>query len=304
MDFGAEKSFEKAAQSVKEHYGINIGGSAVRKVTLKHAKKMKAQVDKKRRVRSLPSEGKETIITEIDGTMIPTVKILEGEGDKRKRRELEWKECRLAVSQEKGEVKSYYGVKIGEVEEAGQMWSEVVKKAGWGAKSNIHVVGDGAVWIESQSKKEFGKQGSFTLDFYHASEYLGEVCKEKMQENERAGWLRKQQEMLKENEYEKVLENIKSYIKEEAEDCAGKRAYEYLKKRKNQLDYKSAISKGLPIGSGLIESGHRHILQYRLKKAGAYWEIENAKKMGELLVLRGNGEWEEYWAEDAIKLAA
>jgi hypothetical protein len=28
---------------------------------------------------------------------------------------------------------------------------------------------------------------------------------------------------------------------------------------------------GLPIGSGMIESGHRHVLHARLKKAGAAW---------------------------------
>ncbi len=35
------------------------------------------------------------------------------------------------------------------------------------------------------------------------------------------------------------------------------------------LDYPGAISRDLPIGSGLIESGHKHVLQARLKKAGS-----------------------------------
>jgi len=33
--------------------------------------------------------------------------------------------------------------------------------------------------------------------------------------------------------------------------------YRYLSNRKEQLDYKGAIEKGLPIGSGEIESAHR-----------------------------------------------
>ena len=38
-------------------------------------------------------------------------------------------------------------------------------------------------------------------------------------------------------------------------------AYRYLNNRRDCLDYKSALKNDLPIGSGLIESGHRHVLQ-------------------------------------------
>ncbi len=51
----------------------------------------------------------------------------------------------------------------------------------------------------------------------------------------------------------------------------------------------------LPIGSGLIESGHRHVLQARLKKAGAAWLVENADEIANLRVLRANGDWLSLW---------
>jgi hypothetical protein len=44
----------------------------------------------------------------------------------------------------------------------------------------------------------------------------------------------------------------------------------YLENRLDQLDYPSALAVGLPVGSGLIESGNRHLLQARLKLAGAW----------------------------------
>lgn len=55
--------------------------------------------------------------------------------------------------------------------------------------------------------------------------------------------------------------------------------YRYINNRPNQLDYKTAIEKGLPIGSGEIESAHRYVLQKRLKLSGAWWLLQYAKNM-------------------------
>jgi hypothetical protein len=65
-------------------------------------------------------------------------------------------------------------------------------------------------------------------------------------------------------------------------------AHRYLTNRTECLDYPRALGLGLPIGSGMIESGHRHVLQARLKKAGAAWLAENADHIANLRVLRAN----------------
>jgi hypothetical protein len=44
-------------------------------------------------------------------------------------------------------------------------------------------------------------------------------------------------------------------------------AHRYLSGRRDQLDYAGARARGLPIGSGEIESGHRHVIQQRLNPA-------------------------------------
>ena len=53
-------------------------------------------------------------------------------------------------------------------------------------------------------------------------------------------------------------------------------AHRYLTNGTDCLNYKRALSLGLPIGSGMIKSGHRHVLQARLKKTGP-WLLINAK---------------------------
>ena len=39
---------------------------------------------------------------------------------------------------------------------------------------------------------------------------------------------------------------------------------------------------GLPIGSGAVESAHRHVLQTRMKRAGQRWALRNARRMARL----------------------
>ena len=56
-----------------------------------------------------------------------------------------------------------------------------------------------------------------------------------------------------------------------------------------------ALALGLPIGSGMIESGHRHVLQARLKKAGTAWLRDHADQIAHLRVLRANHQWQSLW---------
>jgi len=72
-------------------------------------------------------------------------------------------------------------------------------------------------------------------------------------------------------------------------------AAQYLENRRDQLGYHEAIEQDLPIGSGEVESGHRSVLQARLKKTGAWWKLENAESMSHLKVLQANQNWEPFW---------
>jgi hypothetical protein len=62
------------------------------------------------------------------------------------------------------------------------------------------------------------------------------------------------------------------------------------------LGLQRPLAAGLPIGSGEIESGHLYVFQNRLKISGAWWKMENLRKMIALRVLRANRGWEDYWS--------
>ena len=66
----------------------------------------------------------------------------------------------------------YAGTIEGGVENAGRRLFAYAVRAGFGANSHVHAVGDGAPWIVGQVEEHFGAQGSYLIDFYHVCEYL------------------------------------------------------------------------------------------------------------------------------------
>jgi hypothetical protein len=79
------------------------------------------------------------------------------------------------------------------------------------------------------------------------------------------------------------------------EEAPVQNGYRYLTNRSDCLDYPRALALGLPIGSGMIESGHRQVLHTRLKKAGAAWLHETADQIAHLRILRANYQWQSLW---------
>lgn len=96
------------------------------------------------------------------------------------------------------------------------------------------------------------------------------------------------------------LERLEPKSVEEAEEAIRK-AVDYPSKRekKGQLDYRKALEEDLPIGSGEVESAHRHLLQKRLKIAGAWWRLDRAEEMAQLRTMRANLRWHEFWEQKA-----
>lgn len=295
-DFGAESSFAKSGLRLKEHYGFALGPSAVREATLFHAaraeKKLEAHCAEN--FRTLPKNGPARIIVQTDGTMIRTV----AQGRKRKdKRVLGWKEMRLSAACAQGSKRAHCAAGFTSVEETGRRMAHCARAAGWALENRIHLIADGAGWIWHQSQEVFGDQCDFLLDFYHVSEYLAAAAPSCRPSDEK-GWLRTQQKRLKRGAAQQVLQALSEH-EENAhtpEDQAPVRAaIRYLSRRREQLDYQAALAKDLPIGSGLIESGHKHVLQARLKQTGSAWNPPNAHALAQLRVLRSNSLWDAFW---------
>jgi hypothetical protein len=294
-DFGCEHSFGRAAQSVWEHYGFALGPSAVRQATLAHAQRAQASLEKEyaEPFRILPAVGEDHVIAQSDGTMICTV----AAGPRKSKRAREWKEMRLVAAQAKESVTTVYAATFGSVEQTGRRWGHCARAGGWGLNSRIHALADGAPWIQRQSQEVFGAQGHFLCDFYHVSQYLAAAapaCRTHRPDS----WRRTQQKRLRRGHAPKVIQSLAQHLEAPQtpdQDAPVRNAHRYLTNRLDCLDYPGAEKLGLPIGSGLIESGHRHILHSRLKKAGAAWLHAHADQIAHLRVLRANHQWESFW---------
>jgi Uncharacterised protein family (UPF0236) len=69
----------------------------------------------------------------------------------------------------------------------------------------------------------------------------------------------------------------------------------YITNHKQQMAYDQFRAMGLDIGSGLIESACKTVVQQRLKLAGARWNIANAQRILSLRVCHLNGDWDQFW---------
>jgi hypothetical protein len=294
-DFGSEHSFRHAAARVLEHYGFEINPSAVRDATLQNAHRAEQILQKEyeQPFRVLPAAGAAQVVAEADGSMICTV----APGPRKSKKPRDWKEMRLTAAQAMGSTQTSYAATFGGVDQVGRRWGHCARRAGWGLNSQIHALGDGAEWIRRQTAEVFGAQGTFLCDYFHVSEYLAEAaptCRANAPER----WRRTQQARLKRGATQKVIEALAEHLEPSGtpEELAPvTNAHRYLTNRTDCLDYPRALRLGLPIGSGMIESGHRHVLQTRLKKGGAAWLVTNAGRIANLRVLRANGQWLSLW---------
>lgn len=300
MDFAADDPFAQVPLKLREHYGFEIGESTIQRIALGHAQAIFEASQPSLEYPKAPGLHKQ-IVAQTDGGMIPVVTPSTGGKDKRKGKTLSWREAKISLAHAKGSRTPVYGGGIeGGVEAAGQRLFACAVRAGFGADSHVHAVGDGAPWILGQIEERFGTQGSYLIDFYHVCEYLA-VAAKTIAPDTAAGktWMETQKEALKTGRIEAVLSALAPHQEapEVSDDQAPVRVcHRYLAARKDQLKYREALAEGLPIGSGEIESAHRYVAQKRLKLPGAWWLVEHAEHMLALRINRLNGDWEAYWA--------
>jgi hypothetical protein len=301
-DFGADVAFGQVVGKLREHYGVELATESIRGIVEGHAQAMFAQQTFAADWPQTP--GEPLLVAEIDGGMVPLVVSDPAQADRRRGKRLEWKEVKLTLAHAVGKTTVHYGASLqGGVEAAGQWLLECTRRVGLGVNTLVHALGDGAPWISDQVAQRFGTQGRFTVDFYHVSEYLAaaaRVCSAHPQ-----AWLSEQQQRLQRNQLQAVLDALHPFLEaDEAGEAPVRTCHRYLANRADQLDYQGALARGLPIGSGAIESAHRYVVQQRLKRPGAWWTPAHAEHMLALRLTRANQLWGQYWDNCASAMQA
>ena len=320
-DFGADSAYAQVMDKLVEHYGVMLGESTIRRITQGHAQTMFESASE---AFGWPvAAGRSAVvIAEMDGGMVPIVEPDASQRDRRKGKKLHWSEAKICLAHAQGSKDLIYrGTLQGSADTAGQKLFTCATQAGFGRNTTIHAVGDGAPWIADQVEDRFGAQGSYLLDFYHVCDYLSAAAEAVVQTAvetaietkagappARTAWMDQLKHRLKTGQVGLVLQALQSRLEPAAvadsdapvRQCHRCQCHRYLTLRPEQLDYQGALARGLPIGSGEIESAHRCVVQQRLKRPGAWWRAANAEHMLALRLLRANHGWNQYWANDLI----
>jgi hypothetical protein len=143
----------------------------------------------------------------------------------------------------------------------------------------VVVLGDGAHWIWELAAQHFGT-GTEIVDFYHASEHLWEVAHALYGQGSAAAkdWAETQVGVLLEHGVVPVLRAF--FAARPSSQAAAevlRRERGYFVSNRQRMAYPDFRARGLPIGSGAVESAARHVIQQRLKRPGARWKQPGAQ---------------------------
>jgi hypothetical protein len=241
--------------------------------------------------------GAEKQLLSVDGAFVPVV-------------HGEWAEVKTLVVGEVGEAMlvdgqrfvpthnlSYFS-RVAEAEAFQRLtFGELYRRRVEGARQ-LASVNDGAEWI--QGFIDFhAPSATRILDFPHAAQRLcqiGEAVLGAEHASLRA-WQSRQLHQLKHHGPSGVLEHLRNFAAAHLTVPLVAENLAYLEKREAQMQYASFLAEGWPIGSGVVESGNKLVVEARLKGAGMHW---SRKSLNPLLALRNavcNDRWAEAWQQ-------
>jgi hypothetical protein len=168
----------------------------------------------------------------------------------------------------------------------------------------VVAVNDGAAWIQ-RFLDYHCPQAVRIIDFAHAAGYVAQAGKAIWPEEGETfkGWFDNACHRLKHAPPEETVANLRLLqprAKTDEQVTQIDSALFYLQNRLEMLDYAHFRRRGYPIGSGSIESGHKVVVQRRMKGAGMRWAARHVDAMLALRDLLCNGAWEEGWKQIAL----
>jgi hypothetical protein len=161
----------------------------------------------------------------------------------------------------------------------------------------VIAVMDGASWLQELISEQC-PEAVRIIDFPHAVGYLTAAAQAALgaESPEAKAWLDEWVPKLKTREPDEVLAALGALPALTEEAVTEKRpALRYLGQRREQIRYAAFQKQGYPIGSGIVESGGKLVVQARLAGSGMRWKDRN---ISPLVALRGrlcSGQWERIW---------
>lgn len=292
MRLGAEVPFATAADLLRVMTGTHLSASTIRRLTIASGRAMRqlelefvAAVEAG--MAPTPPIASGPLQLSVDGSMVPMV-------------HGEWREARLlaigVLPMDGGEstatsftAPSYYAALESAETFTREAVGEVVRR-GLDQAPRVVAVSDGAPWIQSFIDLHC-PQAVRILDFAHAAGYLAQAATEAfgLETAQAQAWFGTQRHTLRHGDPDAVLAAVAVLPPGEARTTA----LRYLGERRAMIAYRAFAAAGWPIGSGCVESAHKHVVQDRLKGSGMHWTPEVVTPMLALRTTLANARWED-----------
>jgi hypothetical protein len=150
-------------------------------------------------------------------------------------------------------------------------------------------------WVVAQAKLEPARVVE-ALDWCHGVHHLSlGLAALDLKEKLRGELYSRLRGLLKNGKSKAVLAELEDLAKDQCDDSPVWREIGYLRKHSEagRLRYDCFRCRGLPIGSGAIESTIRRVINLRLKGNSIYWTEDNAEAVFQLRAAVVSGRWEE-----------
>jgi len=309
-DFGIEESYGQAAKRFEEHYGWSVDRGLVRRVTQVAAKEAQAWEESRLEVEEAAfSEslelrpGVDQMLVEMDGCEIRTGTLSPApEGGKTASRDLprsqrveRWRDVRIGVTHPLEQDEATYVGGMDSYETVGRRLFCASVSEGLSSRTETIIIADGANGLMEELMVQF-PNAMFILDRPHLVQHVHATAEDMGRVDEvKTDWANHLMERIDRGDVRGVIEEMcasRGVGHDRARQLAG-----YLRRFRECVHYDAYQARGLPIGSGEVESAHRWIPQKRLKIAGACWRPDSINPMLTLRLVRANNCWEELWQQ-------
>jgi hypothetical protein len=246
--------------------------------------------------------GPDKLVLSVDGAFVPVV------GG-------EWVEVKTLVVGEVGETtvvdektvvpthSQTYFSRVAEAEEFQRLTFGELYRRRVEAVEQLASVNDGAEWI--QGFIDFhAPSATRILDFPHAAQricQIGEAVLGAEHASLRA-WQSRQLHLLKHDGPTPVLESLRTFAAAQLSVGLVAENLAYLEKRVAQMQYPTFLAEGWPIGSGMVESANKLVVEARLKGAGMHWSRLSVNPMLALRNAVCNDRWAEAWQQSTAHI--
>lgn len=227
----------------------------------------------------------------------------------RRRYRTDWREPKLLaiyVVDEEGKIdRSFTPVLDGTLQGPDAVFGlieQYLSQLGIDEATKVLFIADGATWIWKRVAAMFKRLGLEPeqclelVDFYHVMEHLHTLAglkKKNWSKKQKRGWVSRQTNRLKRGEVEAFTDAVRKFSKgQRSKDWRRERDYLLRNAKAGRLNYGLAREQQLPIGSGIIESTVRRVLNLRMKGASIFWTKDNAEDMILLRAYYKSGHWQ------------